>query len=218
MSAMSELDYLRSLLALARLRALDAILDELLRVLLAHTGAPYGYVEVLNERADLPVPTWRARARSDEHVDSIQKTISRGIIGRARIEGRTIATPSAVDDARFADLGSVREHEIGAVICSPFDGFWTSGAIYLQGQALGGGGIAATCALVEQAAGQVGLLADVLRTQLEPRLPLEVELDAVKRRAVDDALRRYDWNISAVARELGLSRDYIRRLIRRGTR
>ena len=139
MSAMSELDYLRSLLALARLRALDAILDELLRVLLAHTGAPYGYVEVLNERADLPVPTWRARARSDEHVDSIQKTISRGIIGRARIEGRTIATPSAVDDARFADLGSVREHEIGAVICSPFDGFWTSGAIYLQGQALGGG-------------------------------------------------------------------------------
>jgi hypothetical protein len=195
---------------LARLRSLDAILDEVLRVLLEHTGAPYGYVEVLNERADPPLPRWRARARSGEHITWIQDVISHGIIGCARIEGRTIATPSAIDDARFANLGSVREHEIGAVMCAPFDGFWTSGVVYLQGSS----GWGAEAELVELAARQLGLLAERHRRELAPGLRLEAELDAVKRHAVEEALHRYDWNISAVARELGLGRATIRELIR----
>jgi hypothetical protein len=137
---MSELECLRAILGLSRLPKLERILDEVLGVLLEYTGFRYGYVEVLYERADPPVPTFRARARSDEHVGWIQHAISRGILGHARIDGRTIVTASAIDDARFCEHGSVREHQIGAVVCSPFDGFWTSGVIYLQG----GGGVKAS--------------------------------------------------------------------------
>jgi hypothetical protein len=209
---MSEIACLRALLRLSQLPAIEQVLDVVLGTLLEHTGAHYGYTEVLNERAEPPVPTWRARAHSGEHVMWIQNVISRGIIGRARIEGRTISTPSAVDDVRFADLGSVREYEIGAVVCAPFDGFWTSGVVYLQGDVVAGGD-----EIVELAARQLGLIAELHHRQLEPRLPLDVEIDALKKQALDEALRRYDWNISAVARATGLSRATIQRLIRRGS-
>jgi hypothetical protein len=211
--SMSEAACLRALLRLSRLTGIEKILDEVLGTLLEHTRAQYGYVEVLNERACPPVPTWRARARSDEHIGWIQAVISRGIIGRARIEGRTVATPSAIDDARFADLGSVREHEIGGVVCSPFDGFWTSGVIYLQSRPMAD--LAATCEIAELAAVQVGLLAEHFRRQIPPALTLEVELDSLKREAIEEALRRYDWNLSAVQRETGLSRKHIREFMRR---
>jgi hypothetical protein len=68
--------------------------------------------------------------------------------------------------------------------------------------------------VVELAANQTGLLAERHRRDLSPALPLEVELDAVKRNVVEEALRRYDWNISAVARETGLGRAHIRALMR----
>jgi hypothetical protein len=210
---MSEVACLCALLRLSQSSTLEEVLDGVLGALLEHTGSQYGYVEVLNERVRPPVPTWRACARCDGHVGWIQAVISRGIIGRARIEGRTIATPSAVDDARFADLGSVREYEIGAVVCAPFDGFWTSGVIYLQGRPIVD--LAATCEITELAAAQVGLLAERHRRQLSPSLTLDAELDSVKRQAIEEALRRHDWNLSAVQRETGLSRKHIREFVRR---
>jgi GAF domain-containing protein len=211
---MSEPECLRAILGLSRLPTLEGILDEVLRVLLERTRMAFGYAEVLNEQAEGELSLWRARARSPEHVTWIQEVISRGIIAHARIEGRTLMTRSAIDDARFADFGSVRAHEIGEVACAPFDGFWTSGVIYLQGSAGAANAPADTPELIEVAARQVGVLAELHRWDLAPRLPLAVELDAVKRHLVEDALRRHDWNISAVARETGLGRATIRALMR----
>lgn len=53
---MSELECLRAILGLSRLPKLDGILDEVLGVLLEHTGFGYGYMEVLNERAECRIP------------------------------------------------------------------------------------------------------------------------------------------------------------------
>jgi hypothetical protein len=203
-------------LGLSRLSTIDAVLEDALRALVDYTGVAYGYVEVVSERSDPPATKWRAHAGSDDHIESIQTLISRGIIGRARVEGRTVVTPSAVDSARSVDVGSSRQHEIAAVVCSPFDGFWTSGVVYMQGTPVVGVTATNELSLVELAASQIGILADRFRRQLVPALPLHIELDGVKRQAIEEALRRNDWNISAVQRETGLSRKHIRRLVRHG--
>ena len=62
---------------------------------------------------------WRGFRCTDRDVASIRASISRGIIARAIGEGRTIETPSARLDARFSDLGSVRQNAIQAVLCAP---------------------------------------------------------------------------------------------------
>jgi hypothetical protein len=214
----SELAFLSSIVRLVKCPSLAEGLEQLLDATLVRTGARYGYVEVLNEQTPNATPIWRARARSDEHIDWIQRAISRGIIGQARLEGRMLVTTSAVGDVRFRDCDSVKQHEIGAVLCAPFDGFWTSGVVYLQGATSSADFGPADCDAAELAAAHVGQLADRLRHDAWPSTPLRVEVDALRRHYLLAALARCDWNFSAVERETGLSRKTIRKIVRTGRR
>jgi len=119
------------------------------------------YLELYDDDATQP-RYWRANGLSDRDVASIRASISRGIIARALSEGRTIETPSATEDDRFADLGSVRQHAIQAVLCAPVGKAPPIGVIYLQGRTEPGTFTATDRERAELFARQLAPLADRL--------------------------------------------------------
>jgi DNA-binding NtrC family response regulator len=128
----SERDFYRRLLDLGSQREIEPLLEEALALIVEVTGAKTGYLELHDEDASRP-RFWRGVQCSDADLDKIRSSISRGIIARALSEGRTIETASALVDVRFADLGSVRQHEIQQVLCAPV-GEPPLGVLYLQGR------------------------------------------------------------------------------------
>ena len=129
----SERDFYRRLLDLGSQHEIEPLLDEALALIVEVTGATTGYLELHDDNATLP-RFWRGYRLSDQDIVSIRASISRGIIARAIGEGRTIETPSASLDERFSDLGSVRQHDIQAVLCAPVGVEPPIGVIYLQGR------------------------------------------------------------------------------------
>lgn len=188
--------------------------DAALAASMDRSGAHHGYLELDEEGDPRDVP-WFGHSRhcSPEHVEFIRDRVSKGILFEARIDRRTIMTPSALRDPRFKDLESVREHEIGAVLCVPFDGFWGVGVLYLQ--AAGGAEFSREArASAEIVAGQVKLLLDATPSYLDAYEDVATEMDARKRLLVADALRASELNVAAVARKLKISPRYIRGLLR----
>lgn len=129
----SERDFYRRLLDLGSQREIEPLLDQALALIVEVTGAAMAYLELYDDDATRP-RYWKGYRLSDRDVASIRASISRGIIARAIGEGRTIETPSASLDERFSDLGSVRQHEIQAVLCAPVGAPPPIGVIYLQGR------------------------------------------------------------------------------------
>ena len=127
----SERDFYRRLLDLGGQDEIEPLLDEALGLIVETTGASHGYLELYDDDGDEP-RFWRGTGCSDEDIDAIRASISRGIIARAISEGKTVETPSALRDPRFEDLGSVRRHEIQAVLCVPVGPRPPIGVIYLQ--------------------------------------------------------------------------------------
>src|SRR5688572_15414265 len=119
------------------------------------------YLELYDDDSSLP-RYWKGYRLSDRDVASIRTSISRGIIARAISEGRTIETPSATDDDRFSDLGSVRQHAIQAVLCAPVGTSPPIGVIYLQGRTKPGSFSPADREHIELFARQLAPLADRL--------------------------------------------------------
>jgi Nif-specific regulatory protein len=109
------------------------LLDQALALIVEVTEATMAYIELYDDDSTQP-RYWKGYGLSDRDVASIRSSISRGIIARAIGEGRTIETPSAAQDQRFSDLGSVRQHAIQAVLCAPVGRAPTIGVIYLQGR------------------------------------------------------------------------------------
>ena len=104
---------------------------------------------------------WRGHGVSNEDVDSIRQSISRGIVAEAIATGRTVDTPSALTDARFRDLGSVRRFRIQAVMCVPVS-HPPIGVVYLQGRGQPGPFTSDDRANAELFARQLAPLADRL--------------------------------------------------------
>jgi Nif-specific regulatory protein len=129
----SERDFYRRLLDLGGKQEIEPLLDEALALIVEVTSANTAYIELYDDNATKP-RFWKGYRLSDRDLASIRASISRGIIGRALTEGRTIETPSASEDDRFADLGSVRQNVIQAVLCAPVGVDPTIGVIYLQGR------------------------------------------------------------------------------------
>ena len=129
----SERDFYRRLLDLGGKQELEPLLDEALALIVDVTSAITAYVELYDDNSTAP-RFWRGYRLSDQDLAKIRTSISRGIIGRAVTEGRTIETPSASMDDRFSDLGSVRQHAIQAVLCAPVGVDPPIGVIYLQGR------------------------------------------------------------------------------------
>ena len=131
-SPAAERDFYLRLLDLGRAEAIEPLLEQSLALIVEVCAATKAYLELFDD--ELPKGGfWRGNGCSDEDVDTIRASISRGIIARAISEGRTIETASALEDDRFRDLGSVRSHEIQAVLCAPV-GNPPIGVIYLQGR------------------------------------------------------------------------------------
>jgi Nif-specific regulatory protein len=133
----SERDFYRRLLDLGGEQEIEPLLDQALALIVEVTEASMAYLELYDDDGAQP-RYWKATGLSDGDVASIRASISRGIIARAISEGRTIETPSATEDDRFADLGSVRQNGIQAVLCAPVGKAPPIGAIYLQGRTEGG--------------------------------------------------------------------------------
>jgi len=172
----SERDFYWRLLDLGRELEIEPLLDEALALIVDVTGASKGFIELYDDQAGPGF--WRGRGCSDEDVDAIRTSISHGIIARAMAEGRTIDTPSALDDSRFADLASVRRNEIQAVLCAPVGPPPPLGVVYLQGQPCGGPFATVDRERAELFARQLAPLADRLVSRRRVVEPLDYTREA----------------------------------------
>src|SRR5215470_18703969 len=160
-SLASERDFYRRLLDLGGKDEIEPLLDEALALIVGVTGASTAYLELYDDEANRP-RFWKGYRCTDRDVASIRASISRGIIARAIGEGRTIETPSASLDARFSELGSVRQNLIQAVLCAPVGVQPPIGVIYLQGRKRPGPFTASDRERAELFARQLAPLADRL--------------------------------------------------------
>ena len=210
---LSEVEYLKALVGLTRAPDTHALLETALAAVVARTDARYGYIEVEAEPTDgQERKVWRAVDCSVQHVELIQCRISRGIIGAAQRGGVTVASASAMADARFGELDSVREYEIGAGLCAPF-GHTTCGVLYVQGRTHGGEFTDQNRSDVEQAAQQLELLFERLPYGIGPQPPLREQQWILVRAKVAELIAKHGRNISLIARETRMSRSFIRKLL-----
>ncbi|MCE9571998.1 MAG: sigma-54-dependent Fis family transcriptional regulator [Deltaproteobacteria bacterium] len=157
----SERDFYRRLLDLGGEDELEPLLDQALALIVEVTGASTAYLELYDE-ADGEPRFWRGHRISSSDVDAIRASISRGIIASAVGKGLTVETPSALGDPRFEELGSVRRHEIQAVLCAPVGKSPPIGVVYLQGRSRPGPFGPSDRARAELFARQLAPLADRL--------------------------------------------------------
>jgi Nif-specific regulatory protein len=127
--------YLR-LLELGRETAIEPLLHEALLVLVEHTGARQGYLEVLDHADGTAAPeaVWfSAHGFSTAEIEQVRLLVSRGIIGEVLASGQAVLTPAAILDPRFNQRASVSSAQIGAVCCAPIGANPAFGVLYLQG-------------------------------------------------------------------------------------
>jgi Nif-specific regulatory protein len=159
-----ERDFYRRLLDLGTQEEIDPLLDEALALIVEVTGAEQAYLELRaadHGAAGDDGVWWRGHRCSDQRLEAIRHTISRGIVASAVASGQTIETPSALDDDVFRDRRSVQQNQIGAVLCAPV-GHPPIGVVYLQGRNVPGPFTAEDRASVELFARQLAPLADRL--------------------------------------------------------
>jgi Nif-specific regulatory protein len=175
--AASERDFYRRLLDLGGRDELGPLLEDALALAVEVTGAQIAYLELHDDDAaadDARAPRfWRGHGLNAAALDSVRASISRGIIARALAAGATIETPSAVDDDRFAELGSVRQHAIQAVLCVPIGTQPPIGALYLQGRVRPGAFTTTDRERIELFARQLAPLADRLLGQRPERASVD---------------------------------------------
>ncbi len=114
-----ERDFYIRLLDLADHDDLDELLREALSLIVEISEARQGYLEVVDEEGSGEARWSIAHGLSAADLQNVRQTLSRGIIAEAMTSGRTITTPSALLDSRFADRDSVRLRQIEAVLCTP---------------------------------------------------------------------------------------------------
>ncbi len=156
--------YLR-LLRLGHEQEPGPFMNEALALLVELTNASQGYLELSDpEGPDERPRWWTAHGITGDELNQVRQAISRGIIAEAIATGRTVMTPSAVEDPRFSSRESVRTLRIEAVLCAPIGLGPPRGALYLR-RGLASGGF------TDEDRGRVELLAHHL-TPLADRLLL----------------------------------------------
>ena len=163
---MAERDFYRRLLELSGQDELGPLLESALALIVEVTRASVAYLELSDDDGGEP-RFWKGHRVSADELSTIRGSISRGIIARTLAEGRTLVTASALDDERFAESGSVRQHAIQAVLCAPI-GDPPVGVVYLQGRAGPGGFTDDDRGRAELFARHLAPLADRLRARRAP--------------------------------------------------
>jgi Nif-specific regulatory protein len=129
-------------------------LRRVLEALVALVEAERGYVELygVTKRGERRLSASVRCTGEDE--ETIRAVTSRGIVGEATATGRTVHTPAALLDARFAKQPSVQQQQLEAVLCVPFVDL--PGVLYLEGVRGRGPFSPADVNLVEKVARFVG--------------------------------------------------------------
>jgi Nif-specific regulatory protein len=128
-----ERDLYRRILEIGGTDDIEAFLDEVLGLVVELTGAAHGYVQLYGPGGVEAGANWStSRGCTTEEVDRIRLIISQGIVAAALESGRTIITPSAMLDPRFADRPSIRRSATEAVLCAPVGLDASVGVVYLQ--------------------------------------------------------------------------------------
>jgi hypothetical protein len=182
---------------------IELVVDDLLEMLVAITRGALAYIE-----APAGNRVFRAgHPRGD--VDSIRHSVSRGIIQAALTARRTICTPGALNDDRFADLRSVQQHEIGPVVCAPIKVHGLTGVVYLQAFSEL---TALHRELVERLARELGRRFAWPIT-FSNRMTMDAATDAFRRWFALEILEGCGWKGTAAAEALGISRSTLYELV-----
>jgi Nif-specific regulatory protein len=128
-----ERDFYRRLLDLGSRLEIEPLVREALALIAEISDARRGYLELLDER-DNPQSGgyWTVYGCAPAEAQAFRTGISHGVIAEAITSRTTIVSASALQDDRFRERGSVRRHNIQAVLCAPILGASQVGAIYLQ--------------------------------------------------------------------------------------
>jgi Nif-specific regulatory protein len=131
-----ERDFYLGLLDLDTAGEIEPFLRDALACIVELTSAQQAYLEIHDEQdgSDAGGHWWMAHGCSDQDVERIRSSISRGIVAEALATGETVSTDSALLDARFRDRESVRRERIAAVLCAPIGADDARGVVYLQGR------------------------------------------------------------------------------------
>ncbi|PKN55512.1 MAG: AAA family ATPase [Deltaproteobacteria bacterium HGW-Deltaproteobacteria-14] len=129
------------LLGLGRTEAVEGLLREALDLMLQVAGAERGYIEAFEggDGPHVPGRWWVASALSEDRIEAVRRSISRGIIAEAMKRAEIVETLSAFTDPRFAARESVQEGNIAAVLCVPIGHPRPVGVLYLEARQGGGG-------------------------------------------------------------------------------
>ena len=203
--------FYQSLLAIDCVADPERVLDVALALLAEITRSRLLFIELFGDGS---VPAFcRGYTPASESIGSIRSKLSYGIVRQAVAEGRTITTSSAVHDKRFIELASVRQHEIGAVLCTPLGMHLPLGVVYLQGSEAFS---EHDQRRVEVFALRVARIASrLVRPSTALRRPLRDEVRELQGRRVREAMERHDGNIAEVARALCVTRKFIYRVLER---
>ena len=133
-----ERDLYWRLLELGVQTDLQRLLEEALSLIVGVTQAKKGYLAIYGS-GTIEDPKYSiAHSCSEEEVELIRQSISRGIVAQTMSSGQAVSTPSAQDDPRFQDNSSVRAFHIEAVLCVPIALESPLGVLYLQNREGGG--------------------------------------------------------------------------------
>jgi len=208
--------FYRQLLALDTFAAPGPLVDEAVRLITEITGARLGYVEFFPIEP-ISEPPYR-RAFCDGGPADVERWVSRDVIHASVDERATINVASAVAHPRFRASTSVVANAIRAVLCTPIGVGAPVGVVYVQGRSLPGRFPDLDRERAELLAAKLAVVADRIRlTRDNHRITLDDEVRWLEERAVRASLDRNNGNLSSVARDLGITRARVYRILRRRT-
>lgn len=129
-----ERDLYQHLLELGTQEHIEPFVREALALVTGVARAQHGYLELIDESGGGSDTFWAVQGCTADETPAFRAGISHSVIAEALASRETVVSASALHDPRFQDRGSVRRHQIQAVLCAPIFAAGCHGVIYLQGR------------------------------------------------------------------------------------
>lgn len=198
-----------ALLDLERVSEIEPLIEEGVELITRITEARVGYVEFFPVASSDKSPF--SAFHSNTGPPEVEAWVSRAIIEAAVEDRATINLALAIQHPRFRMSKSVASNAIRAVLCTPIGVADPVGVVYLQGRQWPGRFSDIDRDRAERFAAQLAVIADRIREQQPTRPTLAQQLRRYARQALD----RNRGNVSSTARELGIPRSRLYRLLKR---
>jgi hypothetical protein len=208
--------FYRRLLELDTFVEPEPLIAEAVALITDITEARLGYVELFATKPTA-TPLFR-EAHCDDGPPEVEAWVSREII-KAAVETRmTINLASAAEHPRFRMSASVVANKIRAVMCTPIGIGLPLGVVYVQGRRAPGRFPDLDRERAELFAAKLATVADRIRAgRGASKVTLDDAVRWLEYRHVRAAIDRNGGNLSNTARELGITRARLYRIVRRGT-